>query len=495
MAMELATTPWSEAAADWLIVPMTKSPQLTGALASLDESLGGAVGRLIESGDVSGKPAERVTIPDAPGIAAGRVLLVGLGDVETLNPTILHKALMSAARQTSGKENRTVAVAIPEGLTATDVACEIAASFTVGCVGQDLYRAERAHHPFQSVTILGSADADQGELASAVERGSILGEAVNITRDLVNRPAYEVYPASFAKRAEALANDHGLKCEVLDKKRLQKERMGAILAVAAGSEKGPRVVVLEHRGGGDDAPTLALVGKGVTFDSGGLSLKTSEGMKTMKCDMAGAATVLGAMTAIARLNLPVNITGYMGLTENMVSGSSYKLGDVLTARNGVTIEVLNTDAEGRLVLADVLSYAVDKGADRIIDLATLTGACVVALGEEVTGAFANDQPWCDEVLSAAKTCGEDAWQMPMFDLFDDLIKSDVSDIKNIGGRWGGAITAAKFLQRFVGDKPWVHLDIAGPAFASSNKSHREGGATGCMVHTLVETAAQFGNGG
>jgi leucyl aminopeptidase len=374
------------------------------------------------------------------------------------------------------------------------MACEIAASFIVGCVGQDLYRAERAHHPFQNVTVLGSVDGNQEELASAVERGIVLGEAINITRELVNRPAYEIYPASFSKRAETLASEHGLKCEVLDKKRLQKERMGAILAVAAGSEKGPRVVVLEHRGGGDDAPTLALVGKGVTFDSGGLSLKTAEGMKTMKCDMAGAATVLGAMTAIARLKLPVNVTGYMGLTENMPSGSSYKLGDVLTARNGVTIEVLNTDAEGRLVLADVLAYAVDKGADRLIDLATLTGACVVALGEDVTGAFANDQNWCDAVLSAAKTCGEDAWQMPMFDLFDDLIKGDVADIKNIGGRWGGAITAAKFLQRFVGDKPWVHLDIAGPSFASSNNPFREGGATGCMVQTLVETAAGFGSG-
>jgi leucyl aminopeptidase len=214
-------------------------------------------------------------------------------------------------------------------------------------------------------------------------------------------------------------------------------------------------------------------------------------MKTMKCDMAGAATVLGAMTAIARLKLPVNVLGFMGLVENMISGRSYKLGDVLTARNGVTIEVLNTDAEGRLVLADVLSYAVDRGVHKLIDLATLTGACVVALGEDLTGFFTNDQPWCDQVLSAAKNCGEQAWQLPMLDLFGEMIKSDVADIKNTAGRWGGAITAAKFLEKFVDGKPWVHLDIAGPSFASSNKSHREGGATGCMVRTLVETAANF----
>jgi leucyl aminopeptidase len=211
-------------------------------------------------------------------------------------------------------------------------------------------------------------------------------------------------------------------------------------------------------------------------------------MLTMKCDMAGAATVLGAMSAIARLKLPVNVTGYMGLVENMVSGRSYKLGDVLKARNGVTIEVHNTDAEGRLVLADVLSYAADRGADRIIDLATLTGACMVALGEDVAGAFTNDQPWCDRVLAAARRCGEDVWQLPMFDLYSELLKSDVADCKNVGGRWGGAITAAKFLEKFVAGKPWVHLDIAGPAFASSNKPHREGGATGAMVRTLVEVA-------
>jgi leucyl aminopeptidase len=214
-------------------------------------------------------------------------------------------------------------------------------------------------------------------------------------------------------------------------------------------------------------------------------------MATMKCDMAGAATVLGAMNAIARLKLPVNVRAFMGLVENMISGASYKLGDILTARNGVTIEVLNTDAEGRLVLADVLSYAVDSGVDRIIDLATLTGACVVALGEDVTGAFTNNQDWCDRVVKAARSSGELIWQMPMYDLYADLIKSDVGDIKNVGGRWGGAITAAKFLEKFVAQKPWVHLDIAGPSFAAANKPEREGGATGVMLRTLVAVAEEF----
>jgi leucyl aminopeptidase len=251
------------------------------------------------------------------------------------------------------------------------------------------------------------------------------------------------------------------------------------------------MVMLKYQAGPANGPTLALVGKGVTFDSGGLSLKPNEGMLTMKCDMAGAATVLGTVVTLARLKSPVNVTGYMGLVENMVSGNSYKLGDVLTARNGVTIEVHNTDAEGRLVLADVLSYAAEQKPARMIDLATLTGACVVALGEQVTGAFTNDQPWCDQVLKAAAQSGEDMWQLPMFDHYAELLNSDVADCKNVGGRWGGAITAGKFLQKFVADVPWVHLDIAGPSFAAANKPHQEGGATGCMVRTLVEVAQQL----
>jgi leucyl aminopeptidase len=214
-------------------------------------------------------------------------------------------------------------------------------------------------------------------------------------------------------------------------------------------------------------------------------------MLTMKCDMAGAATVLATTIAIARLKLPVHVIGLMGLVENMTGGSAMKLGDVLTARNGTTIEVLNTDAEGRLVLADVLDYAVSRGAQYIVDLATLTGACVVALGEDVVGAMSNNQPWCDRVLQAATAAGEEMWQLPMFSLYEDLIKSDVADVKNVGGRWGGAITAAKFLEKFVKERPWVHLDIAGPAFASGDKPHREGGGTGCMVRTLIELSQSF----
>ncbi len=257
------------------------------------------------------------------------------------------------------------------------------------------------------------------------------------------------------------------------------------MAVGGGSARPPRLILLRYDGG-DSEPPIALVGKGVTFDSGGLSLKPSDSMTDMKCDMAGAATVLGVLHALARLGVKRNVIGVCGLAENMVSGRSYKLGDVIQTRSGKTIEILNTDAEGRVVLADTLNVAIQQKPKVMVDLATLTGACMVALGREVAGLMANDQSVCDAVQAAARTEGEPVWQLPMFQLYDEKVKSKVADIKNIGeGRWGGAITAAKFLENFVGQTPWLHIDIAGPAFADSPKPHRDAGATGAMVRTLV----------
>lgn len=496
MKMQLATTPWTNARGDWLIVGIPEGFELLGPLGALNDALSGQIVRLRETQDLTGKLSETVVLPAPAGIQAKRLLLIGLGQAAKVNDASLHKALMTAARAVSGKKTEHIAVVVPNAAPA-DLSLsrrvEIAATaMAVGCVGQDLYRAEKKRFPFESVDLLVETGQDTAELKAALQAGTILGEAINLTRELVNQPAQVIYPASFAARAEVLARQHRLRCEILDQEGLAAEKMGALLAVSTGSDQPPRLVCLEYNGAGAGAPVLALVGKGVTFDSGGLSLKPNDSMLTMKCDMAGAATVLAAMLAIARLELPVHVIGLMGLVENLTGGSAMKLGDVLTARNGVTIEVQNTDAEGRLVLADVLDYALTKRADYLIDLATLTGACVVALGEDVVGAMCNNQGWCDTVLAAAKTAGEDVWQLPMFAHYNDLIKSDVADIRNVGGKWGGAITAAKFLERFVKDKPWVHLDIAGPAFASSDKPHREGGGTGCMVRTLVEVAREFG---
>ena len=491
MNLQVVSAAARDVDADWLIVGIPEVGEWPGELVALDSALQGQLSRLREAGDLTGKLAELLSIPDTPTLKATRLLLVGLGSPSELTVARWDKVAMTAARQVSSKKDTRVAVCVPEqlGALSRDRAVEVlATAVIVGSQGQDLYKAERSRFPFVAAQIVLPPGSDVASAASASERGRILGDAINLTRELVNRPPHEIYPETFAARALQEAIPCGLMCHVFDEKRLEAERFGSLLAVAKGSDRPARMVVLEHHGGGPNAPKLALVGKGVTFDSGGLSIKPTDGMLTMKCDMAGAATVLGAMTAIARLKLPVNVIGYCGLVENMLGGKAYKLGDILTARNGVTIEVHNTDAEGRLVINDVLCYAVDHGADRLIDLATLTGACVVALGEDVSGAFSNNQSWCDQVLTAAKVQGEDLWQLPMFDSYNELLKSDVADCKNIGGRWGGAITAAKFLEKFVAGKPWVHLDIAGPAFASASKGHREGGATGCLVRTLVEVA-------
>jgi len=482
--------------ADWLVVPVPEGFPLEGALAQLDEALAGGIARLKALNDFQGKAGETAVLPAPAGLVARRLLLVGLGNVAKLSVAGWNRALQTAARAISSRATDRVAIAltsVPLGNFTLPHLVQLAtAAFEVGSRGQDLFKSEPKRRPIPHLEILVGELHPPAELLSAVTVGQALAEGVNLARRLVNLPAEALYPESFAAEARAVAESCGLTCTVLDQPALEKERMGSLLAVARGSDRPPRLVVLGYEGTTEPgAKVLALVGKGVTFDSGGLSLKPNDSMLTMKCDMAGAASVLAAVQAIARLKLPVRVIGLMGLVENMTGGRAMKLGDVLHSRAGVTIEVQNTDAEGRLVLADVLDYAVSLGADYLVDLATLTGACVVALGEEVVGAMSNNQAWCDRVLAAAQAAGEDAWQLPMFAHYDELIKSDIADIRNVGGRWGGAITAAKFLERFVRDKPWVHLDIAGPAFASSDKPHREGGGTGVMVRTLVELARAF----
>lgn len=482
----------TESVGDWLIVGCPEG-SWPASLAKLDSALGGRLNRLREQEDLTGKLNETVVLKDATGLAVRRLLVVGLGQIDSLSEPGWLRAMQTAGRVMTTKPTGRVVVLLPEGtrLAPDRLAQQAITALVIAGQGQDLYRAEKKRHAITGATLISPAEAVHGEVEAGADRGRILGEAVNLARQLVNMPADLIYPETVAQRASELATTYGFTCDVLEQDRLVAERMGAMLAVAKGSDRPARLVHLDYNAAPEGAPVLALIGKGVTFDSGGLSIKPNDGMLTMKCDMAGAATVLAAMTAIARLKLPVHVKGFLGLVENMTGGSAMKLGDILFTRSGTTVEVLNTDAEGRLVLCDVIDYALSRGADYLVDLATLTGACVVALGEEVTGAMSNDQGWCDAVLSASKACGEDTWQLPMFDHYAKLLESDVADLKNVGGRWGGAITAGKFLERFVKGRPWVHLDIAGPAFASSDKPHREGGGTGCMVRTLVELARNF----
>jgi leucyl aminopeptidase len=469
--------------AEGLVLGVYAELPLPGPAAEFDRLSGGTLTSLFEAKEISGKKGDVTTLLAPQGVKARTVVVVGLGPQNSLDRGTAYRASAAAAKSLSSKERGKVVFALADQWSAELVEAAVCGS-VVGCVGQDIYRAKKSRFPLANIVWAGVDDA-------AAERGAILGEGVNLTRRLVNEPPSDMYPESFAAAARKVAAATGLAIEVWDAARLESERCGALLAVARGSVKPPRLVILRYQGAAADKPLLALVGKGVTFDSGGLSIKPTDGMKTMKCDMAGAATVLGAMQAIAQLKLPVNVIGLCGLVENMISGDSYKLGDVLRARNGKTIEVLNTDAEGRLVLADVLDVCVQENPARIVDLATLTGACVVALGNDVAGLMTNDEAWCGAVKSAADTCGEPMWQLPMFPEFGEQIRSEVADIKNVGdGRWGGAITAAKFLEEFVAGKPWVHIDIAGPSFLEGAKPWLDAGGSGFGVRTLVELAAR-----
>ncbi|MFO0820309.1 MAG: leucyl aminopeptidase [Pirellulales bacterium] len=482
--MQVVSTdlPASQLDADAVVVPVFADQPFSGATAEIDRATGGALTRLRDARELTGKVLELTAVLAPAGVKAPQVLVIGLGDPAKVDRGVAFRAASAAAKQLAGKSRRRVGFYLSEGLRADIVESAICGAMS-GCQGQDLYRAEKKRHPFGELVWSGADDA-------TLHSGRVIGESILLTRRLVNEPPNEMYPEAFAVVAARVAEECQLESEIWDRERLAAERCAALLAVGRASSRPPRLVILKYQGAASsDAPWLALVGKGVTFDSGGLSLKPSDSMKTMKCDMAGAATVLGAIRAIARLKLPVNVIALCGLVENMIGGDAYKLGDVIKARNGRTIEILNTDAEGRVVLADVLDVAVERGASQIVDLATLTGACVVALGTDVAGAMANDQSWCDAVLTAARTCGEPLWQLPMWPEYNEHIKSEVADIRNIGdGRWGGAIAGAKFLEEFVAGKPWTHLDIAGPAFFDAPKPWLDAGASGLFVRTLVEIA-------
>jgi len=477
MKIETTTTPAADIDASAIAVFVWKDEPLTGSALDIDTATEGALSRLIECGEVSTESLTVSKLLSPVGVTAKVVLIVGLGVKADRAPGLAGRAVGTAAKSLAAKERETVGFF----LDSLDVA-EAVSSAIVGVVGQGIYQQKEKLTPFKKACFFTDDD-------TAVERGEILGDAQNLVRKLVNMPACDLYPQSFAQQAVEVGAASGFEVEVWDEQRLEQERCGAFLAVGRASTHPPRLVIMKYMGGQSDEKPLGLVGKGVTFDSGGLSIKTSEGMMAMKCDMAGAATVLGTMQAIAKLKLPINVIGFAGMAENMIAGNSFRLGDVLTSRSGKTIEVHNTDAEGRLVLADTLDVAVDHGVGKIIDLATLTGACLVALGTDIAGLMTNNEQLASDVKTAAAACGEYVWELPMHDYFSDQIKSSVADIKNLGdSRWGGSITAGKFLEEFVRETAWVHLDIAGPSFSDKPKSWIDGGASGCMVRTLVEYA-------
>ena len=416
---------------------------------------------------------------------------VGLGPVEECTPATLRKAAASFAR--AARRHRAVATSLivdaeaeVDQLDREAAAQAVAEGLELGVYGFDEYKSKAKKVKLTRVTVAGST-------AAAVKRGLDTGSAVAagqmLARDLVNEPGGTLTAPAFARRVATMAKSAGLQAKVMDLAAIKKAKLGGLLGVNRGSTNQPRFVELTYRPSGKSKGTLAFVGKGITFDAGGLSIKTGQGMMTMKCDMGGAAAVVGAMSALKAVGTPVRVKAYLPMTDNMLGGDATRPGDVLRIRNGKTIEVLNTDAEGRLILADALSLASEAKPDAIVDLATLTGACMVALGPKIAGLMSNDDGFADAVSAAADRAGERVWRLPLPDDYKSQFESPIADMKNIGTAHGGAITAGLILSEFVADDiPWVHLDIAGPAWTDNEDSEHRKGGTGFGVRTLVELA-------
>ena len=461
-----------------------------GETATLDEALGGAISQLISQGEIKGKLNQITIIHSLGKLPAIRVVVAGLGKQQELSQGKVRGTVAETCRLLRQKGVASIAT-IAQGAGIAGITMEGAAqAITEGALlGVYSFRKyltkEPEHGEIKQLTIV---DADKGKipgLEQGCHKGKILAEATNLARDMVNEPANYMTPSRMAEMAAKLAETYGLELTVLDREQIQELGMGALLGVAQGSQQTPKFIILHYKGGDSKATDVALIGKGITFDSGGISIKPSEGMGEQKGDMAGGAAVMAAISAIAQLKPKINVTAIIPATENLPGGSALKPGDILTAMNGKTIEIVSTDAEGRLILADALSYAKKLGAKLMVDVATLTGACRIALGDVCTGGFGNNQELVDKVIAAGAEAGELIWQMPMYDEYKEQNKSDVADIKNIGGKYGGAITAAQFLAEFVGDSPWVHLDIVGTSLSEKERTYRVKGATGVPVRTLV----------
>ena len=447
------------------------------------------IDELKASGEFAGKAGEMAVLHQPAALKAKRLIVAGGGKRDKFDAAALRRTVGSVARAAKQKGVKTLAFAL-DGPVAKAAAAEAAVEGAIlGNYETDVHKTtSKESKSLDAFHLIASPNG--AELEAAFERGRIVAEAQNFARDLVNEPANRMTPLVMADRARAMAAEAGLEYEVLDEAKMRELGMGSLLGVAQGSTEPPALIIVRYRPPASPKSTdhLALVGKGVTFDSGGISIKPAEGMEKMKYDMAGGAAVLGAMRAIARLKPFIPVTAFVPAVENMVSGRAQRPGDIVTSLDGKTIEVLNTDAEGRLILNDAMTYAKRQGCTHLVDVATLTGAIVVALGYVNVGAFTNDEPLLGKVMAAAKDQGEKMWHMPLDDDYKDLLKSAFADLANIGGRWGGAISAAWFLKEFAGDTPWVHLDIAGTAWLEETKPYMAKGPTGVTVRTFVKLA-------
>ncbi len=500
MQITLETKPISTLAEDAVVTYLfEESDPIQGRIAELDKLTSGSLARLVKSGEITGKALELTLVHAPAGLKTPRLLLVGAGKRDQFNPATLRKVAGAALRYLKARGVHKFVFVLREGDLTEDAAQVVTEAAIISDFETDKYKTDKKNDKFiESLSVAGFTLAAQGESASpaavaagekGIARGRIVGDAQNFTRDLVNEPSNKLTPRILAEKAEAMAKEAGLQVEILDEKKIADLKMGALLSVAQGSVEPPRVIVVTYTPANlkPRAPVIGLVGKAVTFDTGGISIKPADGMEKMKYDMAGGATMLGVMRALAALKPSVKVICVVPATENMPGGKAQKPGDIQTAMSGKTIEVLNTDAEGRLILADGIHYAKQLGATHLVDAATLTGAIVVALANINVGVFGSDQAWTDKLLASAKAAGEKMWLMPTDDEYREFIKGSFADIQNIGsGKGGGAITGAMFLKEFSGDTPWIHLDIAGTAWNDDAKPWLAKGPTGVALRTLVQ---------
>jgi len=496
MQITLETKPYAALGTDALVSYLfEEADPVQGRISELDQAANGLLHNLAKSGELTGKTLEMTLIHAPAGLKAARLLLVGAGKREQFTSATLRKIAGAALRYLKTRSVKQFAFLIRENNATEEFTQSITEGALAGNFESDKYKTEKRNDKsIDTLVLTGYCDADRAAGEKGLSRGRIIAEAQNFARDLINEPSNKLTPKILAEKAEAMAKQAGLAVEILDEKKIANLKMGALLSVAQGGPEPPRVMVVTYTPAHlkPGAPVIGLIGKAVTFDTGGISIKPADGMEKMKYDMAGGATMLGVMRALAVLKPNVKVICVVPSTENMPGGTAQKPGDIQTAMSGKTIEVLNTDAEGRLILADGIHYAKQLGATHLIDAATLTGAIVVALANVNAGVFGSDQAFTDKLLASSKAAGEKMWQMPVDDDYREFIKGTVADIQNIGsGKGGGAITGAMFIKEFTGDSPWIHLDIAGTAWNDDAKPWLAKGPTGVALRTLVHLVMSY----
>ena len=496
MEITVETRPLAKIDTDALVTYVfEQNKPVDGVLSQLDAATGGALSKLAAGGELTGKMMESTVLHYPQGMAAHRLVILGAGKKEKFGTVELRRLAGAAVRALKSRQVKRLTFLVRENDRSAAAAQAATEGLILANFDSDKYKTDKKPgNEITTASLAGWEESSRAEADRGLARGRIVAESQNFARDLGNEPSNRLTPRMLAERAEAMAKEAGLAVEILDEKKMEELKMGSLLSVAQGSAEHPRMIIVTYTPEKltPGAPVLGLVGKAITFDTGGISIKPANDMEKMKYDMCGGAAMLGVMRAIARLKPSCKIIAVVPSSENMPGGRAQKPGDVQIAMSGKSIEVINTDAEGRLVLADGIAYAKQLGCTHLIDAATLTGAIVVALANVNVGVFGSDQRFTDQLLASAKAAGEKMWPLPIDDDYRELIKSGIADIQNVGsGKGGGAITAAMFLKEFTGDTPWIHLDIAGTAWQDDVKPWSAKGATGVAVRTLVDLAMKF----